>query len=273
VAATLPDADAVLQRALSDLPSLLALEKQRRGVAPGQVVFVGVHNVAQYCWCAMQSVLKCRERELLFFHSHLVDRVAAARSLGHEFTDPAPRTLLDFGRDIEWSSLPLRKPAEALSADGVRDEDLEFMSEIAPRDPLERGDFAEGRYAERLPSIRWSFPHGPYMLVGIPDGLGDDFVYEFKSSKSAYFWMFHKPVARVQADIYGLCFEKARKRVGFHIFDTNRDGLIEEPVDLANARTLLAKFERLDHGGDGVPPRAWKCKSCEYKGRCAWSQA
>src|SRR5438094_397592 len=49
------------------LGRLLALEKQRRGIPMGKLVFVGMHNVAQHWWCTQQAVFKSRANEGMFF--------------------------------------------------------------------------------------------------------------------------------------------------------------------------------------------------------------
>jgi len=59
-----------IDKILSDareVEKLLLLEKERRGVDKGKLVFVGMANVAKYYWCAMSSIFKSKERELEFF--------------------------------------------------------------------------------------------------------------------------------------------------------------------------------------------------------------
>ena len=83
------------------LERLLALEKQRRGVPAGALVFVGMHDVAQHWWCTQYAVFKNRSYELRFFAAHLNDRIQTAQGLG--LISKLPRTnqaILDIGHNL-----------------------------------------------------------------------------------------------------------------------------------------------------------------------------
>lgn len=266
----------LLARGLVQAPGLLAEEKRRRGVAPDQVVFVGTRNVAEFYWCAMQAVLKSRAEEVVFFQSHLQDRVEAALRLGRSLpTDPrTPADLLTVGKDINWTEVPAgRRPRGGVVFGGpvTLDEVAAAMSEDrAPSHPLARGSWAEWRYGERHPTVRWSFEWGPYVVVGVPDGLGKDFVYEFKSTGNEFLLPYQRPVARAQADLYGFFFGKRRKRIDIRVESEGRTERIREDVDVAKAQDVLRKFAQLDAGGDAHRPKPWKCKACEFRNPCAW---
>src|SRR5205823_11974501 len=84
-------------------------------------------------------------------------------------------------------------------------------------DPRRRGQLLQADRAERHPTIRWNFSWGPYVLVGVPDGLTDAFVYEFKTTRSDYLGRLLKPVATAQADLYGRFFRRPVKRVQTYV--------------------------------------------------------
>ena len=88
------------------LERLLALEKQRRGLPAGALVFVGMHNAAQHWWCTQQAVLKSRGGELTFFAAHLQDRIQMAQRLG--LIGKLPRSneaILDIGRNLSLADV------------------------------------------------------------------------------------------------------------------------------------------------------------------------
>jgi len=93
---------------------LLVAEKLRRGVAADSLVFVGAKNVAQYWWCAQQSVLKSRDEEMMFFMSYLEDRLQYSLDLGRVDALPKePEKWLAIGDNITNADLePLVAPQQ-----------------------------------------------------------------------------------------------------------------------------------------------------------------
>lgn len=55
--------------------------------------------------------------------------------------------------------------------------------------PKLRGAVYEELLAEKYPTIRWNFSWENYVVVGVPDGITDDFVYEFKLPEASFFWV------------------------------------------------------------------------------------
>jgi hypothetical protein len=138
--------------------------------------------------------------------------------------------------------------------------------------PTIRGHFAHAMDAEQYPTIRWSFQSGKYVVVGVPDGITDQFVYEFKSCKNSFLMNYQKPVALTQADLYGYFFRRDKKRVQIHIKDGERTETWEDPVNKANAERTLRNFARVDGGWIPPAPKPWKCKTCEFREDCAIGQ-
>ena len=52
--------------------------------------------------------------------------------------------------------------------------------------PMIRGEFLETTKAEQYPTIRWNFEWDDYVIVGIPDGITNNFVYEFKTTRNKF---------------------------------------------------------------------------------------
>jgi hypothetical protein len=111
-------------------------------------------------------------------------------------------------------------------------------------------------------SVRW----GDYILSGIPDGLGLDFVYEFKSTSLP---LVMKGIASTQADLYCLLFRREKKVV--ELLDLHSSSL-RASWGVADTRRALDTLDKAlaVYGGESepVPPKAWKCRSCEYRAKC-----
>src|SRR5262249_61039205 len=112
---------------------------------------------------------------------------------------------------------------EAAEQEGVQVVDLES-------DPILRGQFYEMDRAEKYPAIRWNFQWGRYTVVGVPDGMTQDFVYEFKTTRSQFLLGYVKPAAMAQADLYGYFFRRPNKRVQILVMEEARTATFQEPV-------------------------------------------
>jgi len=122
--------------------------------------------------------------------------------------------------------------------------------------------------AERHPTILWAKKWDKYVVVGVPDGVGGDFVYEFKTTKIRRFDKYVLPVARTQANIYTWLFKRQRWVV--EIFSCTDLTLYrwEGEVDYAEVERTLKGFKAVEEGGEAVSPMCWKCERCEYRDHC-----
>jgi len=299
-----------IDKILSDareVEKLLLLEKERRGVDKGKLVFVGMANVANYYWCAMSSIFKSKERELEFFGAYLHDRILYSLKLGYVKQLPGKKEkLLQIGEDITHSDIEKllgeeAKPAQdtgefvfsglaaytttdkdgnevmLINPDLSREERIYYEKEAQSKGiriadpeefPMIRGEFLETTKAEQYPTIRWNFEWDDYVIVGIPDGITNNFVYEFKTTRNKFLMYYIKPVALAQADLYGYFFRRDTKRVQIHIVEGGVTKTWEEGVDINHALETLDKFKALNEGAVALPPKKWKCKTCEFKERC-----
>jgi len=284
------------------MDKLLALEKQRRGVGANKLVFLSIANVASYSWCAAQSVLKSRQDEAAFFGSYLQDRISYSAELGYIDKLPTtPQKILGVGDSITFKDIEnlLHEQGkdsiftggstlsiEVTDKDGKKitllkpdmsDIEKKMMADLIEKDatignledfPLQRGVFLEESRAEEYPKIRWNFGWKDYTLVGVPDGITDDFVYEFKTTRNRSNFAFMKYGATAQADLYGHFFRRKKKRIQIHIVEENRTATQETMTSSENAEDYLKRFMDADHGGELRPPKAFKCKTCRCSETC-----
>ena len=278
---------------------LLRLEKERRGVPKDGLVFVGTSNVAHYYWCAMQAVFRSRREEEKFFLVYLqgrweyalelglIDRLPkddeALLAVGNEVThrlieellkkracqkeDSGTRTTIieefynERGEKVTITYPHSDKEPPLISietAEGVRIADLEEF-------PILRGEFLHELRGEKYPTIRWNFPWGRYVVVGVPDGITDRFVYEFKTTRIMHFV---RPVAMTQADLYGHFFNRDVKRVQILDMATQKTMTWEGPVDKNRAEGVLGDFSKVDGGWIPRAPKTWKCQYCAFTTTC-----
>ena len=134
--------------------------------------------------------------------------------------------------------------------------------------PVLRGEFYHEVIAEKYPTIRWNFPWKEYVVVGVPDGITDDFVYEFKTTRSKFLLTYMRPVAFAQAELYGLFFRRPSKRVQILVMENKKLHSWQKPVEKDEAVKLLERFRELEHGGEIIPPKPWKCKHCKFRNVC-----
>ncbi|MEM1613124.1 MAG: hypothetical protein QXH02_07285 [Desulfurococcaceae archaeon] len=134
--------------------------------------------------------------------------------------------------------------------------------------PMYRGEVLERRRDERYPTIRWNFEWEDYVVVGVPDGITDSFVYEFKTTGSQFLLNYVVPVAFTQADLYGYFFRRDTKRVQIYITKTGETRTWEKKVDKKNVEETLRRFKEMDAGVKPPRPREWKCRACEFREKC-----
>lgn len=282
--------------------SLLALEKKRRGIPTDKLAFLSISNVAHYAWCAAQSVLVSRRDELKFFESYLHDRLSYSASLGQ--IDKLPKTkdeILEVGDAITLDDIEnlLRERAGdaepfgggILTMDVINEKgekvvlvkpdttgiEKKVLKDILPKTakignlddfPLERGVFLHESRAEGYPTIRWNFGWKDYRVVGVPDGITNDFVYEFKTTRNNFTLINLRYVALAQADLYGHFFRRKKKRVQLFVTETNTTDTTETETNHESAEDYLRRFMDADHGGLLKPPKEFKCPKCQVREMC-----
>ena len=272
----------------SRLDSMLMLEKKRRGVAEDDLVFIGMANAANYWWCAIKAVLQSRKEERGFFLAYLTDRLLYADQFGHLHEIPKMEeewlqigdsiTFTDIDKILresekEWLKFKYMMGLESSDDLYSVSEELPFMMGTGALPPKERGIILEDQFGKKYPQIRWNFRWGKYVVVGIPDGITSELVYEFKSTGKKFLLNFTRPVALAQADLYGLFFKRTLKEVEIFVVEDDKIQSWKEQVDISNARTTLERFSKVDSGETPILPMKWKCKVCEFFEECSLSPA
>lgn len=278
------------------LKKLLRLEKERRNLQENSLVFIGMANTAQYYWCGMKAWFLNRRNELEFFCAYLMDRINYSLSLGK--IDRVPERdeeILEVGSDITFEDVEkILKDEKEKDIPFIVVENMEDYEEIErelvrefgeipsefvvgeinrerlEKDPLYRGKILHLKHAEKYPTVRWNFKWKKYVVVGVPDGITDEFVYEFKSTTSsggfAKKWL--KPLAETQADLYGFFFRRKKKKVQIYSQRDDRVYTWERNVNPERAVEVLERFEKVDSGELPPPPADWKCRRCEFAHEC-----
>jgi CRISPR/Cas system-associated exonuclease Cas4 (RecB family) len=271
-----------------NLENLMSKRKMQLGFPSDQLTFIGIADVASYWYCAQKSFFKQLDMEKHFFRAYLSDRIIYSIKLGYINDIPQKEEeLLKIGDEITFNDiekllkersnskeLSIRKELRinVVTGDHVdKDELMDLAKNLAESfgesidNPLNFGKYAESIIAEPYPTIRWNFPYKDFILVGVPDGITDRFVYEFKTSNNLQNIL---RIAEAQADIYGYFFSRDTKRVQIYLKRERKIVTKETPVNRNNAEITLEKATSVYNGGKPIPPAPYKCNNCEYKDKC-----
>lgn len=249
-----------------NLEKLLLLEKKRRGIAKDNICFVATANIAGYWYCGMKSYYKGRRDELLFFRAYLIDRINCSKKLGLIEDLPEDKEKwLDIGNGISFKDInKLLKERKEYIIECIDDRDTKSV-----KDKFERGILYQYKLAEKYPSIRWNFKWDKYVVIAVPDGITDDFVYEFKSTASRFLLFFVKPVALTQAGLYGYFYKRKNKRVQIYLENERKIETYEDKVDINRALDTLKLFKKVEIDKKSIKPKKrWKCNNCEFGNIC-----
>jgi CRISPR/Cas system-associated exonuclease Cas4 (RecB family) len=261
----------------SDTTELLRLAKQRFKLATEGPAFIGAANLANYWWCAEKSRLNAVKEEPAFFMQFLLNRLSHSLKLGQVRSVPnGPDGLLEIGSQLTASDIERVLELRSIEVGSDSTPEIErippgaefvvesHLSEASS--PISRGGVAEDLYARKYPSLCWHGKFGDYIVVGVPDGITKDFVYEFKSTTLDS--IIHR-TADIQADIYGTLFGRNEKVVEILHLPDKKVESVRSPVNLASLNRTLDRASRVYSGrASPIPPQPWKCRNCEYLQSC-----
>jgi len=219
----------------------------------------------------MYAVRKNRACELQFFGAYLDDRIAYARRLG--LAKGPPRTVLEF-LNI-GSSLTLAQ-VDSLFASKINQPLVPQTSRSASDSQKVKwtgssysaGMQLETEFAEVYGTFRWNFGWREFTIVGFPDGLPANTVYEFKATKSQRWLNTTMKIASTQADLYGVFFDRPKKRVQVRVAEDGCLETLDAPVDRDNAIFTLERVRSVVRGEVPAPPEPFKCRRCELAEGC-----
>lgn len=248
----------------STIERLLLIEKKRRSVSPHSLIFLGIKNVSDYHWCAMKSYYDSKEDEHLFFRIYLKDRLRYSVLLS--LIDHVPDDdieLLTVGSKITLENVISLMPAISKFSSN------QSMPDDVIETPITIGNKLHQENNKSRMTIRWNFQWREFVLIGVPDGISDDTVYEFKTCSSKYLYNFSKWPAIAQANIYGLFYGLSKKEIEFKIFSEDKPIFVKERVKKRDAKDTLQNFALICSGHMPQAPKAWKCKKCKHTAYCS----
>lgn len=245
-------------------------EKKRRGISQDRLAFLSVSDIAQQLYCPMKAVLSCRRDESEYFTAYITDSLICADKMGRLVK--WPRTLsaiLQIAAEITHEDLALlysleskREKLPAAASKGS----VNILT--ATTEKFERGRLAQSQYAEKHGAFRSHWDWDGYVITGIPDGLTDDFVYEFKYTANPRYRQYAVASANLQADLYGLLFDRKRKRTQVLAGESNAVETMESDVDRQRASKVIADFIAIERGALPWSEHEGKCKVCNVAMVC-----
>jgi len=144
-----------------------------------------------------------------------------------------------------------------------------FNVDDLSQNDMQRGVDHQIKYAEKYPSMRYHFRWNNYIIEAIPDGIGKDFCYEFKSTKKEEYVSNVKRIAAAQAHLYSYFFKKPKVRIQIYAMDADKKFTFEEKTDSKFAEEVLARFDKLMSGSLKIKSvQFWKCYKCAYRNKC-----
>jgi hypothetical protein len=249
--------DSLLNISPDEWRGLLSREKKRRGVLDNKLVFIRAGNLAQIAWCPMQAVRRSRRDEVSGFQTYVEERLGYCLAASRISRIPSDRE-----RRLE---LAATEPPLAMVEALLLPNQWQRIHYV--------GDYVETYAGARswaepdMPTMSWQFSMAGYVIGAAPDGLTRSEVVEAKSARNSDLAAFQRRVGELQADIYGVLFERKTKvlcvTVGHGEFVLERS-----PVRHDAVAACLRMFSRIAAGTPPAPPEAWKCRSCEVNQGC-----
>lgn len=261
-------------------------------------------NIAKQKWCHFEAIIRCRENEDIARRN--VEKIKERGNGCNYYNLPVVEPSVWVIPNLK-SFLPINKPG-SLTPPGESFEKIldpetgeaVFYVRLAPakfekhfgqfKGPVkitcaqwrllcgrgnslaqhDAGDMEYMEFAEKYPTIMTFWEWENRYIVGFPDGLTDEFVYEFKSVNSYYLLQYLKPLALAQAGLYAYFLDRPKIRVQIRVKQANKIETYEQRSNPDSAldllKTMLALLE------DRIKPQpqgmAWKCKSCSFRTLC-----
>jgi hypothetical protein len=193
--------DDSLDISLDEWRGLLSREKKRRGVLDNKVVFISASNLARIAWCPMQAVRRSRVAEVSVFQTYLEQRLRFCLEASRISRIPSDRD--------QWLELAAADPPLATVEDLLLPHQWQRFRYV--------GDYVETYAGDRswaepdMPRMAWQFSIAGYVIAAEPDGLTRSEVVESKSARNSYLASYQRPFGDLQADIYGVLFERKMK--------------------------------------------------------------
>lgn len=190
-----------------------------------------VHSIAKQLWCHQEALFKLKRNQ--------------------------PEIIGEISKLLELPEGGVTFPSLAVA---IRDEAASAFDE-ALDDAIE--------YGRQLPTQMDVFKWRNNIILAMPDGLTSKLAYEFKSIAKEFWVQFQRPVARLQAHLYGYFF--GRPTVQYDLWLRQERRLIseKEKTDRRFVEERLEIFENLvTKKVKPKPPASLKCSSCDFSLIC-----
>jgi hypothetical protein len=250
--------DSLVDISSNEWRGLLSREKKRRGLLDNKLVFIRARNLAQIAWCPMQAVRLSRRDEVSVFQTYVEDRLRFCIAASRISAIPSDRD--------QWLELAAADPPLAMVEDLLLPHQWQRLHYVGNYVETYAGDRS---WAEPdIPSMAWQFSIAGYVIGAKPDGLTRSEVVEAKSARNSALAAYQRPVGELQADIYGVLFERKTKVLCVTVGD-GEFVLERSPVRHDAVAGCLRMFSQVAGGWTPPAPReAWKCRNCEVNQGC-----
>lgn len=200
---------------------LLKLEKQRRNIDKNKLLFVSANNFSKLLLNSNLAIENMKKNELDKFGAYFWDRIEYSLKLNLVKIFPKNNLeLLKIGDNLKFENIIKFK---SIKNEIDEKEKIELLNKIKENlNPLIRGNIAEKLFAKKLETIHFYNEYKNLIFTGEPDGITQDYVYEFKSHKNIYLANKYLESAKLQADIYCLCFNKKTKIIEQYIMSLKK---------------------------------------------------
>lgn len=218
-------------------------------------VFLGTNNIAQKLWCQASAVYRCIAEENIFRTTY--EEIIKIK--GEDLTIEAINRIIENTQENKSNS----------KNNNVR---VIWGNPFSP-DPKVRGKAFESLYAEDYISFMYYFKYLNKIIIAQPDGITENFCYEFKRTRREFLVRYIAPIAIAQANLYAYFFKRPKIRVQIYVEEKDEIRTIEKDSSPEEAEKDLDEIINLLDGNQKIaPPKSWKCKNCEYKNYCIFKQ-
>jgi len=231
----------------NDFKELIKLEKRRLGFNENNLVFVSAGDISKFYWCPMQTYFTLIENEIKKFTGYLKDKIEYSIKLKQYNKIPNNALeLLEIGNDLSLNDIFNLLKTKEYNNIKTQKEILKAKQELKQcKAPTKRGHYLETIYAKQYPKIHWFIKYDNFIFTCEPDGIKEDFVYEFKSSKNRYFAKQSILKAQLQSDIYCLCFNKKKKIIDDFIISENKIETIREEINIDRLNNIIEEIKKI----------------------------
>jgi len=209
------------------------------------VFYTGVSVIAEMYWCHKKAMLRAAEKAQMFAtwwrfmmsRKEVCPEEVAVATKDRIIFHPHPRVFGESPDELKGKSKWIRLGTEG-----------------------------EAMFCPYREEAEAAFSYKDLRIGAIPDGIGDDWVGEFKVTKLP---RYTGAVARCQANLYAFIFQKPWYEVMLYHPITEKYYTRQREVDPDRAIDDLEKFLALIKGEmEPWPCKEWKCKHCDHKKEC-----